>query len=236
MELNELSFSSLHLEIEERCSSDILRIFKNNVGVCLYKLYADSDFNDVEIIFKIIVNQQLDVKITSQNCEYQLVDKLSSWTQLNELIEKYMDNDESEEILETYEEIIEETQLDNASLEQLTSESIPFESTEEIIEEVLDIDESLFNPFQCANCQIIFKNAVGLQHHILSCSTKKDIYQKCKICDQEFSTNLQLRLHMKTHEGQKRLKCSYCQKTVVNNGSLQRHIKAIHLKQRPHKW
>lgn len=239
-EEKELEFKDLHTEIEQRCSSDILRVFKNNSGICLYKLFSDEEFNDVIMIFKLIINQEMNVKVISDEYEYKDFDKLTSWNQLNELIEKYLQNDESQIIFEEYDEIIEESnpEIDLFDTEEII-ETIAIVQDEEIIKDesmIDDIQSESENPFQCSNCHIIFKNTLGLRHHSQSCSVKKSIVQKCIICDQNFSSNLQLRLHMKSHEEQKRLKCPYCIKTVVNNGSLQRHIKAIHLKQRHHKW
>jgi len=237
----ELDFEDLHSEIEQRCSSDILRVFKNNFGICLYKLFCDEDFNDVFMIFKIIINKEMDVKVISDEYEYKDFEKLTSWTQLNELIEKYLQNDESQIIFEEYDELIEESNpdIDSFDTEEEVIEAVALVDEEEIVEDESMIDDEIQseseNP-QCTNCHIIFKNMLGLRYHSQSCNVKKSIVQNCTVCDQNFASNLQLRLHMKCHEEQKRLNCPYCSKTVVNNGSLQRHIKAIHLKQRPHKW
>lgn len=234
-DINNLVWTDLHSEIEQRCSTDVLRIFKNDTGVCLYKLLPDDNFTDVIMIFKIIINNEMNVKIINDDYEYIDFEKLTSWTQLNELIEKYIE--EPQDIQVDYNEIIEES---NPQSPSIIEQIILYDETEEIIEEELDTNGDVIlkndNEWRCPNCCIVFKNFTGLQHHSKSCNDKKVVQQNCTLCDQQFSSNLQFRLHMKTHGDKTRHKCPYCHKTVVNNGSLQRHIKAIHLKQRPHKW
>ncbi|KAF7997324.1 hypothetical protein HCN44_005601 [Aphidius gifuensis] len=78
--------------------------------------------------------------------------------------------------------------------------------TDEIKEENYNIDnynlhenKIEINFFKCQNCHICFKSDEALQQHMII----HDIKYSCYMCNEEFTTNLQLEKHIELHEATK---------------------------------
>jgi C2H2-type zinc finger len=100
--------------------------------------------------------------------------------------------------------------------------------------------ENSFETLKCPNCLITFKTETGLTAHAKTCFFPKNItidHQSkiCNHCHKEFLTVKGLKTHMKTHFAPKNVKCDFCD-LVMYSGSLSRHIRSVHLKEKPFKW
>lgn len=69
---------------------------------------------------------------------------------------------------------------------------------------------------------------IHLRTHIPNEERRKFV---CRICDKALMSNENLEVHMKVHEkNRKRVKCTSCTLDFVNNMTLKRHMREVHLK------
>jgi uncharacterized Zn-finger protein len=57
----------------------------------------------------------------------------------------------------------------------------------------------------------------------------------CNFCDKGFSHSSSLKVHMRTHTGERPYKCKECGKAFTLSGNLKRHNMRIHTGERPSK-
>ncbi|CAN7985871.1 unnamed protein product, partial [Ixodes pacificus] len=106
----------------------------------------------------------------------------------------------------------------------------------------LAIVRSMNYPHGCDQCPVRFKTVVELQAHQTynhspnqgsasntSSAPPKDRF-KCTICQKGFPWSFSLRLHMRTHTGERPFVCQYCNKTFNVHKALKQHIMSMHTK------
>lgn len=169
---------------------------------------------------------------------------------------------ETNENLDTVEEFLDDDEQVCYEFEEESKEEEKEAAEEELLEEQNEMEDdddspliSLGDSFVCTNCYIRFLSASGLRSHRKTCKIyfskmQAQIFQTttlkeekrlkpeknmCDICGKQFMTMKGLKEHMKLHNRELRMKCPHCD-VVIFAGILQRHIKTVHEKRKPHAW
>ena len=75
---------------------------------------------------------------------------------------------------------------------------------------------------KCPYCDNLFSSAGNLKMHVKTHSGEKS--KKCNQCDYAFTHASSLRAHLKTHSGERSNKCNQCHFACCDANSLRRHI------------
>ncbi|XP_037933270.1 uncharacterized protein LOC119667986 [Teleopsis dalmanni] len=77
--------------------------------------------------------------------------------------------------------------------------------------------------YRCEDCGAVFAHQKTLKDHI--CRNKNML--KCTVCERKFTSKNSLRMHMYSHEVDKRFKCNLCKYTTNDHNAFRRH-KMVH--------
>jgi uncharacterized Zn-finger protein len=93
--------------------------------------------------------------------------------------------------------------------------------------------ELALEPFKCDECEKTFASPVNLRIHRKT-QHLKDFRFRCPICNHGATHKSHLRLHMRTHSGERPHACTQCEKTFTRGSQLTIHLRT-HTGERPYK-
>lgn len=88
------------------------------------------------------------------------------------------------------------------------------------------------NDHKCQYCPMYFSRDIDLKRHFSHVHGQKSF--QCLECLKYFTNAINLKLHGKVHSKQTEFKCSHCPKIFGKEFLLKRHIKRVHIDQKPH--
>uniref|UniRef100_H3BCZ7 GDNF inducible zinc finger protein 1 n=1 Tax=Latimeria chalumnae TaxID=7897 RepID=H3BCZ7_LATCH len=86
--------------------------------------------------------------------------------------------------------------------------------------------------FACIFCEKRFKSQKDINDHVRRVHEKKRTPQSCPYCDKIISSKCGLKVHIRTHTGEKPYKCNYCPASFAQRSAYNSH----HFLYRNHKW
>ncbi|XP_021709503.1 zinc finger protein 708 [Aedes aegypti] len=87
--------------------------------------------------------------------------------------------------------------------------------------------------YSCTKCTKVFINRGNLLNHAVECHGNVKNFS-CEICSKSFKYNVQLRIHMRTHSGERPHTCEICHRGFSQLSNLRSHRK-VHSKVKPYK-
>ncbi|XP_053685355.1 zinc finger protein ZFP2-like [Sabethes cyaneus] len=93
--------------------------------------------------------------------------------------------------------------------------------------------ESIKPTYNCTKCTKVFINRGNLINHAAECHGNVKNFS-CEICSKSFKYNVQLRIHMRTHSGERPHTCEICHRGFSQLSNLRSHRK-VHSKVKPYK-
>lgn len=88
--------------------------------------------------------------------------------------------------------------------------------------------------YSCIKCTKVFINRGNLLNHAAECHGNVKNFS-CEICTKSFKYNVQLRIHMRTHSGERPHTCEICHRGFSQLSNLRSHRKVVHSKVKPYK-
>lgn len=83
-------------------------------------------------------------------------------------------------------------------------------------------------PYACNECGQNFRQVISLKNHI-ACKHSPGLQSKniyvCDYCKKAFPIKERLKLHLRTHTGDRPYQCDYCKKTFARGGQLIQHMR-----------
>lgn len=87
--------------------------------------------------------------------------------------------------------------------------------------------------YGCTKCTKVFVNRGNLLNHTAECHGNVKNFS-CEICSKSFKYNVQLRIHLRTHSGERPHTCEICHRGFSQLSNLRSHRK-VHSKVKPYK-
>jgi len=157
----------------------------------------------------------------------------------------YLAMDNSLNVAINEEDIIIDTELDRASVEESSSDSdndeamdYPLKECYVNIEKVAVCSPQKHNkthidpkPFTCEICNLSFSEKGSLRRHERIHTGERPF--TCKICNLSFSVSTNLKRHISIHTGEKPLKCKICNYSCITSDKLKSHVR-IHTGEKPY--
>ncbi|EDS26749.1 zinc finger protein 226 [Culex quinquefasciatus] len=88
--------------------------------------------------------------------------------------------------------------------------------------------------YSCGKCTKVFINRGNLLNHAAECHGQVKNFC-CQICNKSFKYNVQLRIHLRTHSGERPHACEICHRGFSQLSNLRSHRKVVHSKVKPYK-
>ncbi|XP_005991179.1 GDNF-inducible zinc finger protein 1 isoform X1 [Latimeria chalumnae] len=82
--------------------------------------------------------------------------------------------------------------------------------------------------FACIFCEKRFKSQKDINDHVRRVHEKKRTPQSCPYCDKIISSKCGLKVHIRTHTGEKPYKCNYCPASFAQRSAYNSHVRKIH--------
>ncbi|XP_061396972.1 zinc finger protein Xfin-like [Musca vetustissima] len=92
-------------------------------------------------------------------------------------------------------------------------------------------NESIENHRRCVYCERVFQTPFALRMHLRTHTGERPF--QCQYCEKSFKTQSSLNYHVKRHTGQPDFACSVCGKSFYEKGNLDVHM-LTHTGERPH--
>ncbi|RXG62242.1 Transcriptional repressor CTCF [Armadillidium vulgare] len=90
-----------------------------------------------------------------------------------------------------------------------------------------DCQKSSSRFFTCSYCDYSSSAKANVKRHVMFKHTGEKNAQ-CSFCERWFTTNEQLKLHIRVHTGDKPYQCSYCPLKYTQSCHLTRHVLKKH--------
>ena len=79
--------------------------------------------------------------------------------------------------------------------------------------------------FDCIQCSEVSKSKSSLYQHVRVMHRNIDKKYKCDVCDKLFLTQYKLKVHNRSHTGERPYACKQCEKSYSESGKLNLHMK-----------
>ena len=88
--------------------------------------------------------------------------------------------------------------------------------------------------YKCSECNKVFilQSNLNKHKHKTGMHTKKNFL--CHLCNTSFLFEYSLKIHLRSHSGEKPFHCSKCEKSFGAKGYLNSHVKMVHSEHRPY--
>ncbi|XP_035456219.1 zinc finger protein 563 [Spodoptera frugiperda] len=100
-----------------------------------------------------------------------------------------------------------------------------------------DISMNIKGQYICYKCNDVFPSKRGLKHHSKSCSDNEQLVEKvgkfsCSQCAYRCQSPAILKIHERTHSGEKPFSCTFCDYKSGQKNNVAKHI-LVHMKEKP---
>lgn len=100
-----------------------------------------------------------------------------------------------------------------------------------------DISMNIKGQYVCYKCNEVFPSKRGLKHHSKSCTESDQLVEKvgkfsCSQCAYRCQSPAILKIHERTHSGEKPFSCTFCDYKSGQKNNVAKHI-LVHMKEKP---